>query len=374
MTAKRREFLKAAAGLMIVKAESVYGTPANSTLEVGIIGCGGRGVYIGNFFVEHTLSKIVALADAFEDRLAVGREKFQVEARRAYRGLEAYRELIGSRVDAVAIESPPYFHPEQARAAVEAGKHVYLAKPVATDAAGCRSILESGRRAQGKFSFLVDFQTRARPVFLEAARRVHEGAIGPPVSGQVFYQAGRLRPQATGDSAEARLRNWVFDKQYSGDIIVEQNIHVVDVANWYLRSHPLKAFGTGGRKARVDVGDCWDHFLVTYWYPNDVKIDFSSGQYLKGFNDLCIRIYGPAGTVDSHYNGAVAIRGDNPWHGSDKDDTFHGGAITNVKNFVASIRDGKYLNNAAESVESNLTCILGRQAAYGERVVRWEEL
>jgi predicted dehydrogenase len=155
---------------------------------------------------------------------------------------------------------------------------------------------------------------------------------------------------------------------------VEQNIHVLDVSNWYLRGHPAKAFGTGGRKARIDVGDCWDHFLVTYWYPNEVRIDFSSGQFLKGFNDLCIRIYGSGGTVDSHYNGAVNIRGDAPWQGTEKDDSFHGGAITNVKDFVAGIREGKYLNNWESSVESTLTCVLGRMAAYGERMVTWEEM
>lgn len=373
----RRQFLKAtagAAGLIIVKPASVYGTPANSTLELGIIGCGGRGHYIGGFFIEHTQTRVVALHDPFEDRLAKAQGKFKVDGKRLYKSLDGYRELIASGVDAVAVESPPYYHPEQVKAAVDKGVHVFLAKPVAVDVPGCQSILASGKKAQGKLSFLVDFQTRVSPPFVESAKRVHEGAIGTPVCGQVFYQAGRLRAQAAGDSPEARLRNWVFDKVLSGDIIVEQNVHVLDAANWYLRAHPLKAAGAGGRKARVDVGDCWDHFIVTYWYPNDVKIDFSSSQFLKGFSDLCIRIYGTGGTVDAHYNGAVAIRGDAPWQGTEKDDTFQGGAITNVKNFVAGIQSGKYLNNVAESVDSTLTGVLGRTAAYGERVVTWDEM
>jgi predicted dehydrogenase len=175
-------------------------------------------------------------------------------------------------------------------------------------------------------------------------------------------------------AAEARLRNWVFDKALSGDIIVEQNVHVLDACNWYLNARPLKATGTGGRRARTDVGDCWDHFLVSYWYPDAVKVDFSSAQFLKGFNDLCIRIYGTAGTLDSHYNGSVNIRGDHPWSGTEKDDTFRAGAVTNVKNFVDSIRTGKYLNNVEQSVESTLTGILGRMAAYGERAVAWDEM
>ncbi|MCL4853427.1 MAG: gfo/Idh/MocA family oxidoreductase, partial [Bryobacteraceae bacterium] len=170
------------------------------------------------------------------------------------------------------------------------------------------------------------------------------------------------------------LSNWVFDKVLSGDIIVEQNVHVLDAGNWYLKSHPVKASGTGGRKARVDVGDCWDHFLVNFWYPNDVKVDFSSAQFTKGYNDLCIRIYGSGGTADTHYNGMVRITGDKPWEGAEKDDTFRQGAITNVRNFAASVRSGDYLNNAQESVESNLTAILGRMAAYRESAVTWDEM
>jgi predicted dehydrogenase len=175
-------------------------------------------------------------------------------------------------------------------------------------------------------------------------------------------------------AAEARLRNWTFDIALSGDVIVEQHIHVLDVANWYMQSHPVRACGTGGRKARVDVGDCWDHFIVTYWYPNDVRMDFSSNQFLKGFHDMCIRFYGTAGTVDSHYGAAIRVTGDNPWPGVEKDDTFRQGAQTNVRDFVESIRTGKYLNNAAESARSNLTSILGRMTAYKEQPVTWDQM
>ncbi len=371
----RREFL-GAAGLLILKPETVFGTQASSAIEIGIIGCGGRGVYIGGFFQEYTGARIVALHDPFRDRLENIQQKLKLSGPRLYHGLEGYRDLVASRLDAVVIESPPYFHPEQAEAAVAAGKHVFLAKPLAVDVAGCLRILEAGRRARGKLSFLVDFQTRAQPAFQEAARRVHEGAIGTLVMGHVYYHTGRLRPQSKPGMPpdEARLRDWVFDKVLSGDVIVEQHIHVLDVANWYTRAHPLRAFGTGGRKARTDVGDCWDHFLVQYWYPGDVKVDFSSNQFLKGFHDMCIRFYGTAGTVDSHYGGYIRITGDNPWPGVEKDDTFREGAIANVKRFVESLRTGNYLNNVEESVESNLTSILGRMAAYRERVVTWDEM
>ncbi len=372
----RRAFLGTAGGVLVLKPETVFGSQANSAVELGIIGAGSRGVWIGGHFKEHSMARVAAYADPFQDRLDAAAEKLGVERSRLYRGLDGYRELLASRVDAVAIESPPYFHPQQAAAAVAAGKHVYLAKPVAVDVAGCKSILASAEKAKGKLSFLVDFQTRVRPVFQEAARRVHEGEIGPPVMGHVYYHTGRLRRKdAPGMSAaEARLRNWVFDKTLSGDVIVEQHIHVIDMANWYLQGHPLKAIGAGGRKARIDVGDCWDHFLVMFHYDNAVKVDFSSNQFAKGYNDLCARIYGSEGTLDSHYNSFVRITGDRPWAGTDKDDTFTGGSIINIKNFIESVRSGKPVNNAAESVESNLTSILGRMAAYREAMVTWDEM
>ena len=212
--------------------------------------------------------------------------------------------------------------------------------------------------------------------FIEAVRRVHEGAIGVPVCGQVFYHTSRLRPKADpkDKSPQARLRNWVFDIALSGDIIVEQNIHVLDVANWYLKSHPIKAVGTGGRKARTDVGNCWDHFIVIYWYPNDVHVDFASSQFLRGFHDMCIRFFGTEGTVDSHYGGLVAITGRHPWHGCKRENIYTDSVIRNIKAFVQGIHTRKYLNNAEESAISTLTCILGRTAAYESRTVTWDEM
>ncbi|HOK48361.1 MAG TPA: Gfo/Idh/MocA family oxidoreductase, partial [Bryobacteraceae bacterium] len=283
---------------------------------------------------------------------------------------------------AVIIETPPYFHPEQVRAAVDAGKHVFLAKPAAVDVPGCKSILESGKKAAAKnLSFLIDFQTRAQPVFQEAARRVHRGDIGKPVFAQVFYYAGRPSKDKSKpgmDPGQARVMNFYMDRVLGGDIIVEQNIHVIDVANWFLQGHPLRAFGTGGRTdwrgTGYDAGDAWDHFLVTFWYPNDVHADFSSNQLTNSFSDLCVRVFGIRGAVDSHYGGLVRITGENAWLGAEKDDTFRQGAVNNVKAFVESIRTGKPLNNVEQGVESNLTAILGRMAAYQNRVVTWDEM
>jgi predicted dehydrogenase len=371
----RRAFLSSGAAL-ILSPQTVFGSQANSAIEVGIVGCGGRGGFIGGFFKEFTGARIVALHDPFADRVEKVRAQIAATDAKAHVGLDGYKDLVASKLDAVAILSPPYFHPEQVAAAVAAGRHVFLAKPVAVDVPGCQGIRSSGEKARGKLSFLVDFQSRAQPVFQEAAARVHKGEIGAPVLGHVYYHAGRLNSQAKPGmpEAEARLRNWVFDKVLSGDIIVEQNVHVLDMANWYLQAHPVSAFGTGGRKARIDVGDCWDHFLVNFTYPNDVRVDFSSAQFTRGYNDLCARIYGSEGTADTHYGGFVRITGNRPWNGTEKDDTFRAGAIANVRAFVESIRSGKPLNNVVESVDSTLTGVLGRMAAYTRRLVTWDEM
>ena len=381
-SAERRDFLKAAGGVLVLKPETVFGSQANSTIEVGLVGCGGRGNWIAPFFPEFTGARIVALADVIQANLDSTREKFKIGASRAYYGPDAYKELANSKLDAVAIETPPYFHPGQTRAAVEAGKHVYVAKPIAVDVPGCKHFLESGKMAASKkLSFWADFQSRAMPVFQECAARIHRGDLGKPVLGQVFYYAGRPAPDKGKpgmDPGQRRVMNFYMDRVFGGDIIVEQNIHVIDMANWYLQGHPLKACGTGGRTDWTGTpyggSDAYDHFVITFWYPNDVEVSFSSHQLTRHFSDLCVRCFGIKGAADTHYGGLVRITGENAWHGADKDDTFRQGAINNVKTFIDSVKNGKPVNNAEVSVESNLTAILGRMTAYQKQPVTWDEM
>ena len=367
---------RAVIGLMLVKPAIAFGSQANSAIEVGLIGCGSRGIWIGEMFREFAGARVVALHDVFKDRVEAAREKLGAVGDRAYTGYNGYRDLAASRLDAVVIESPPYSHPEQVEAAIGAGKHVYLAKPAAVDVAGCKRILAASEKAQGRLSFWVDFQFRARPVFQECASRIAQGGIGRPVVAQVHYHTSRLPLKSSPGESEgvARLRNWVFDRALSGDIIVEQNIHALDCASWFLNARPVRAYGTGGRMVRTDAGDCWDHFVVTYWYPNDLKVDFSSTQCVKGVNDICVRIYGSGGTAEAHYGGVCRITGDQPWAGPERDDTGRGGTIANIRTFVEAVRGGRVVNNVRESVDSNLVAILGRTAAYRQSVVTWDEM
>lgn len=382
----RRNFVKAVAGgVLVLRPETAFGSQANSTVEIGLVGCGGRGNWIAPFFSEYAGARLVAVADVLKSNLDSARDKFRVGAGRAYWGPDAYRELAQSKLDAVVIETPTYYHAVQAAAAVDAGRHVFCAKPIAVDVPGSQDFLKSGEKARkSNLSFWVDFQTRARPVFQEVAGRIHRGDIGKVAMCQIVYYAGRPwkdRSAPGMDPGQKRIVNWLGDRVISGDIIVEQNIHVIDMANWYLDSHPLQANGTGGRTdwsgTESDTGDAWDHFAVNFWYPNQVHATFSSNQLTSSFSDLCVRCFGILGSADTHYGGLVRIAGSRPdqaWTGAEKDDTFKGGCVTNVVNFIESVRDGKPINNTAVAVESNLTGILGRMAAYQQRTVTWDEM
>lgn len=373
----RRSFILATGAAMTAAPAILRGAADDKRLKVGVIGTGGRGKWIADLFNQSGMAQVTAVADAFRDRANAAGDKLGVPENRRFVGIDGYKKVLETDVDAVAIETPPYFHPDQTAAAIEAGKHVYLAKPVAVDVPGALRIIDAGKKAGNKLCLLVDFQTRVNEFYQGAAKAIQEGMIGKPVIGQSFYWASRLGAQADPKSKSpmARLKNWVFDIALSGDIIVEQNIHVLDVANWFLNATPIKAVGTGGRKARVDVGDCWDHFAVVFTYPNNVIIDFSSAQFTTGFDDLCVRISGTVGTVESHYGGLVFIRAkETGYKGGKTGGIYKDGAVANIKNFCDAIRAGKVINNSLDAANSTLTSILGRTAAYTGKELTWDQM
>jgi predicted dehydrogenase len=384
LEASRREFLTTAAAIgapLLVSPRSARGAPANSRIVLGAIGCGGRGTWLADLFLKHGGYEIRAAADYFPDRLDEFGAKLQVPAERRFPGLHGYRRVLETDVDAVVIETPPFFHPRQAAEAVDAGKHVFLAKPVAVDVPGCRTVEEAGRRAtERKLAFLVDFQTRTDPFYREAVKRAQYGDIGRIVCGEATYVCGptwgdqaKWLAEKPGDP-ELRLRAWGLDRDLSGDVITEQNIHALDVATWVLDAAPLHAVGTGGRKART-AGTCWDHFSVVFTFPEDVVVTFMSKQLGDGWDDICCRMYGTEGTFDSHYFGEVSIRGKLPYRGGKIPSLYQDGAVANVAAFHDRITQGDFSNpTVAPSVRSNLTTILGRTAAWRHGKVTWDEM
>ncbi|MGE0130998.1 MAG: Gfo/Idh/MocA family oxidoreductase [Blastocatellales bacterium] len=407
----RRDFVKttavAGAGLLIVPAATAFGSAANSSLGLGIIGCGGRGNYDGGEFLNNTDVRITALADMFEDRVLSTRARFdrkgeekghgKISDSNLFKGHKAYEKLLQSKdVDLVLITSPPYFHPDHLEAAVAANKHVYLEKPVATDVHGCQRVIAAGKKAQGKVSLHVGLQKRFDVGYRGMIEKIHAGEIGDIVLGQTFYYTNDLgRQNKPGMSdLEARVRNWVFDRALSGDILVEQNIHILDIVNWALKSHPVKAQGISGRALRKQVdgipGDylCSDHFILTYTYRSavtggeDIHISFNSNQFKnKGYRKSGERFFGSKGAAESLQSGPATINLNQVEEGqkvADKIDTgkvdLHAAVGTKMKALVESIKSGQFHNEAEMGADTTLTTILGRMAAYSGREVTWDKM
>jgi myo-inositol 2-dehydrogenase / D-chiro-inositol 1-dehydrogenase len=403
----RRKFLgvaAATAGAMFIKPSLVRGTDANSTVRVGLLGCGGRGTEDASNLVDTGGARVVALADLFQDQLDAARAHFdQIQQAKSYAAIDqsqlfvgprAYQQIAASKeVDAIVIATPPFFHPHHLETVVAAGKHVYCEKPVAVDVPGAKKVMEIGKRAEGKLSLDVGFQIRDCLPFVELVRRIHDGALGNIVCGEAHYLTGYIDrpPWPNASPAERRLRNWVHDRVLSGDIIVEQNIHVIDICNWVLKAHPEKASATGGRQGRPpDDGDCYGNYNVVFRYPSNVDVTFSSTQFAKGWWDVTERFFGTKGTSLSPYTGPLGIWGDNPWQAplSTKPQaepqafSVTGNFTSNLesadpekkKAFVESITSGKFHNQADKGAESALACMMARTAAYTGREITWDEL
>lgn len=401
----RRNFVKtgavAGAGLLIVSPATAFGSVANSSLGLGIIGCGGRGNYDGGEFLNNTDVRVTALMDVFEDRVLSTRANLskQSEAKgrpaipeaNLFKGHKSYEKLVQSKdVDLVLVTSPPYFHPEHLEAAVSAGKHVYLEKPVATDVTGCLKVKSIGQKYNGKVSMHVGFQKRYDEGYRGMVERIHNGEIGDIVLGQTFYYTNDLgRQNKPGMSdLEARIRNWVFDRALSGDIITEQNIHILDIVNWAMKSNPIKATGTCGRALRKEVGGipadylCSDHFILTYTYPGDVHISFNSNQFKnRGHRQQGERFFGTKGASESFQGGPATINYNQLEEGqkvADKIDCgkvdLHAAVGTKMKALVDSIQTGKFDNQCEQGADTTLTTILGRMAAYKGTEVSWDKM
>jgi myo-inositol 2-dehydrogenase / D-chiro-inositol 1-dehydrogenase len=405
----RRDFMETAAtgiGLMILKPHTVRAYQANSAVRLALLGCGSRGTAVATSFAQNTQARIVALADLFQDQLDKGKATFDgiasslgyagVDPKLMFRGHEAYQHVAQSNdVDAVQISTPPYFHVQHLDAVISAGKHAYCEKPVGVDVVQAKRALEIGKRAEGKVSLDVGFQIRSAPPFAELVRRIHEGALGKIACISAHYNAPASKyPDRPGVSAdELRIRNWNWDRVLSGDIIVEQNIHVIDICNWILNSHPVKAFTTGGRNVLTHAGDNWDNYQVAFTYPNEVHVNFSSTQFGEtDWFDVSEQVFGSLGLSESPYSGPLRIVGQNAW--TWKDDTnqtqnkqpasfaANGAFSDNLaqadrekdRGFIESIVSGKFHNQAALGVETALSTMLARMAGQLKREVTWDEL
>ncbi len=403
---ERRNFIKGAATLSavtILSPDAVFASGTKPAIRLGFIGCGGRGMADISSMSKNANVNIVAIADLFQNQIQAAKPKLdQLNAEKGfsaisksniYQGSDAYLKLLNNKeVDAVLISSPCYTHPEFLEAAVAAGKHVYCEKPVAIDVEGCRRIEQLGQRINGKVSVAIGFQVPHATPYAEMIKRIHSGDIGKIVNAQIYYMASEipLKPYKELSYDEARIRNQFHFRELSGGTLVDQGIHMIDLCNRALQSHPLSATGYGGLNSGVEFGNAWNHYQVIFKYPNDVNVSYHSIQVGKQFGDVCARFIGTKGIAEAHYSGGVFISGENQWDSGVVRNSvelsaeqraagvflssLHDADMNRHKSFINSIETGNYLNEIKQAAESTLTAILGRNAAEAEKELSWDQM
>lgn len=382
-TLTRREFLKASAGvaaLATLPVELFAHAQGSDKLRVGLIGCGGRGTGAAIDCIDaHPSVELYAMGDVFEDRLNASLKALEEEKKdrlnignRKFVGLDAYKGVISSGVDLVLLCTPPAFRPIHFREAIQAGKHVFMEKPVAVCPAGARLMFQMGELAtQKRLSVVAGTQRRHEPNYIETIQRIHDGAIGKIVGAACYWNQGGLwhvdrKPEWS--DVEWQLRNWLYFAWLSGDHIVEQHIHNIDVINWVLGAHPISAMGMGGRQARVEphYGHIYDHFAVEFEYPGGIKVISMCRQIDNCAILIGERVYGTEGTADP--SGSITAGG-TTWR---YDGVKRSGYKKEHEDLVNAIRNGTPINETRAVTESTLAAIMGRMSAYTGKVVTWD--
>ncbi|MHC4666652.1 MAG: Gfo/Idh/MocA family protein [Planctomycetota bacterium] len=385
----RRDFVKST-GALSVAALTYAGAgrifaAGSDKVRVGLIGCGARGTGAARDCVGSAQGvDIVAMADVFRDRLdrclaklkEQGGDKVSATGGTCFAGFDAYQKVIASGVDVVILATPPGFRPEHLKAAVEAGKHVFMEKPAAVDPVGIRSVIASAELAEQKgLSIVAGTQQRRMAQYIEVMKRVHSGQIGEIVGGQCYWNWGsqdwhfeHRKPEWS--DMEWQIRCWPYFTWLSGDHIVEQHVHNLDVINWAIGSHPVQCLGMGGREVRTgpEYGNIFDHFAVEYEYPRGVRVLSMSSQINGTTSRVSERVVGTKGF--SYTTRSLGyIEGQNPYK---YDGPRVGGMVEEHADLIKSIRDGKPINEGRQVAESTLTAIIGRISAYTGRALKWD--
>ncbi len=383
----RREFLRSSGRIAAASALAGMAVPhvhaaGSDPIKVALIGCGGRGTgAASNCLNVPDNIKLVAVADAFEDKAAAAaaklREKYgakvDVPPDRVFAGFDAFQQAIDAGVDLVLLTTPPGFRPMHYKAAVEAGKHVFMEKPVCVDAPGYRSVMESNDLADQKnLKVVVGLQSRHAPRHIETMKRIHDGAVGE-ITFLRAYRNGSgvwVRPREPGQTEmQYQMRNWYYFIWLCGDQIVEQHVHHLDRINWAMKDeHPIEANGMGGRQVRKgsDYGQIYDHQYVEYTYPGGIKL-FSQNRHIpKCWIASSQYIHGTKGYSDC----AGTIVGAEAWE--------YTGPRANATDqehvdLVRAIRNDERHNEGHYGANSSFTAVLGRMATYSGKVVTWDE-
>ncbi|MHB8520028.1 MAG: Gfo/Idh/MocA family protein [Limisphaerales bacterium] len=389
----RRGFLKSAS-LAVAGAAAVSKFPfvltshaaPDDPIGVALVGCGGRGTQATQNVLEASRIansanpnlKILALADIFPRQVEGGRRNFQdVPAENCFSGFDAYQKALAvPGVNYVILATPPGFRPMHLRAAIEAGKNVFMEKPVGVDGPGIRSVLQSGELAKQKgLQIVAGTQRRHEAGYLETIQRLQDGAIGEIICLRAYWNGGAIWHRGydpNKSEMENQVYNWYHYVWLCGDHICEQHVHNLDVCNWIMNAHPTKAYGQGGRQALGNkTGHIFDHFAVEFEYPNGVRL-FSQCRQINGTDGrVSEAVHGTKGT--SNPGGSFKVKDGESWRASLKLDSGNPYVQEHI-DLIRAIRGGKPLNEAKTVAESTLTAILGRESAYTGQLLTWEDV
>jgi predicted dehydrogenase len=381
----RRQFIKtsslaAATTAAVTSFPYVLRAQGNQAINAVIIGLGGRGGGAGQNFLEAgknlgVETKIVAVADLFPEQAKRGTENFSVPEDKCFSGFDAYRKALEvPGVNYAILATPPGFRASHFRACVEAGKNVFMEKPVAVDGSGCRLMYETAELAKQKnLKVAAGTQRRHQASYLETIKRIHDGAIGDIVAIRVYWVNGGPiwhRGDHGDTDLERQIRNWYHYIWLSGDHICEQHVHNLDVANWLMMDHPVKAWGQGSRQQLGDKsGEIWDNFDVEYEYPNGVHLFSYCGQIKREWSSVSEGVHGTKGSADPHH--MIHPTGGQVWRYREKEiDPY----VQEHMDLINAILKDTPLNEAKQVTDSTLTAILGREAGYSGAGVSWEDV
>lgn len=385
-SSRRRDFLKTSA-LAAGFPALLPAMQAAKSIKVGLIGCGGRGTgAAAQALKADDYATLTAVADVYAERASDCLErlkkaagpKVQVESQNIFTGLDAFQKLIDSGVDVVLLATPPGFRPQHLRACVEAGKHVFCEKPVAVDSVGVRDVLETAKLAKDKnLSLVSGFCLRYSNPVVETIDRVRNGEIGDIVAHYGSYYTNPVKPMppaserpAGMSDVEWQIKNWYNFQWLCGDSLVEQAVHTVDKLAWTFGDKPpVSCVATGGRQIPAEGGNIYDHFSVSYLYPNEVRAFISSRQIPGCYNESADYILGTKGKATIGRGVNPRITGEKPWvFAGRKNDMYQ----EEHDVLFASIRQGKPFNDGERMATSTLLAIMGRMAAYSGQEVTWE--
>ncbi len=388
--APRRTFVKSiaagalAGGLSLARSAHAAGS---DVIRIALVGCGGRGTGAAMNALEAARNvKLVALADAFPHALESSLRSLQsscpdrVDAppERRFSGLDAYQKAIDCGIDLVLLCTPPGFRPSHFEAAVKAGKQVFMEKPVCVDGPGYRRILAANEEAKRKsLTVAVGHHLRHEVKHKEIIRRIHQGAIGEVQFQRIYFNAGGVwvrRRQPGQTEMQFQVSNWYYFTWLSGDHIVEQHVHDIDVANWIKKDrHPVRANGMGGRQVRIgpEYGEIFDHHSVEFEYPDGSRA-FSVCRHMPNtWGAFFEAAHGPLGRaeIEGHGRSVLYVNGQSPQRWERGPD----GHQLEMNDLFAALAAGQPYNEAAYSAASSLTAVLGRMASYSGKVVSWDE-